>query len=778
MVTSAPRKVGNLPADVTSFVGRREDVAEVDRLLTVSRLVTVTGVGGVGKTRLALRVAERRQRAFAHGAWLVELASVGDAELVAHTVIQSLLIGEQSGRAPLATLVDFLANRQLLLVLDNCEHLPQACAELAHALLLTAERLTILATSRQLLGVQGEHVWPLAPLPAPDPDQALPAKVSERFAAVELFAHRASAALSEFALGADNDRDAARICYRLDGIPLGIELAAVWLRTLSVPQLAARLDNRFDLLTQGNRTVLPRHQTLLATVEWSHELCSAPERLLWARAAVFAGGFDLPAAEAVCAGEELAPEAVFDAVSGLVDKSVLVRDEHAGQVRYRLLETLREYGLARLREAGEEAALRRAHRNYYLILAEQLDADSFGPRQLEWFTRLHAEHVNLRAALDNCLTEPGQARTGLRMAAALWFYWLACGQLREGRYWLDRVLAADRAPSRERAHALWVGGYVAVNQGDLTGSAALLEECRTLAEQVQDNAAYACACFVLAVYNGHANDLPKAAELYDESLARFGQLGEPHRMETLARLNRALYVSFYVDPARGIELCAELEQVSRERGDLWQLSYTHLAMALASLRLGRLIEAQSHARESLRTKWRFADALGIVTTLEVLAWVAGGVGEHERAAVLLGAAQHAWELFGLPLFGAPHWAAPHEACETQARGALRDAVFETAFRRGSGFSLDEAVAYALGEEPMESGQPAPAAAPATTRLTRREREVATLVAQGLTNKEIAARLVIAPRTAESHLEHIMTKLGFTSRARIASWVATQQDPLS
>jgi len=340
------------------------------------------------------------------------------------------------------------------------------------------------------------------------------------------------------------------------------------------------------------------------------------------------------------------------------------------------------------------------------------------------------------------------------------------------------VLAADPAPRPERAHALWVGGYVAALQGDLTGSAALLDECRTLAEQLQDDAAYACASFVLGICVGLANDLPKAAELFDESLARFGRLSEPHHMETVARLNSAMSTAFYVDPARGIELCAELERDSQERGDLWQRSWAHQAMALASLRLGQLVQAQAHACECLRTKWRFADALGIVTTLEPLAWITGAAGEHERAAVLLGAAQHAWEQFGLPLFGSPHYAVPHEACETQARGALGDAVFETAFRRGSGFGLDEAVAYALGEEPMESGQPAPAAAPATDRLTRREREVATLVAQGLTNKEIAARLVIAPRTAESHLEHIMTKLGFTSRARIASWVATQQDPLS
>ncbi len=782
MVTDTSRRqAGNLPAEVTTFVDRRRDLAEVEQLLASVRLVTLTGVGGVGKSRLALRIAARRRRGFRDGAWLVELAAVRDADLVAHTVAEALLLGEQSGRPPLDMLADFLRDRQLCIVLDNCEHLPEACAELVHVLLRAAPELKILATSRQSLGVVGEHVWPVPPLPAPDPDQSGQRRTGESSAALELFADRA-AARSGFTMTPENQRDAARVCYLLDGIPLGIELAAVWLRTLALPQLAARLDDRFGLLTRGDPAVLPRHQTLRAAVEWSYDLCSAPERLLWARTSVFAGGLDLAAAEAVCAGGELAADAVFPALDGLVDKSVLLREERDGRVRFRLLETLREYGLERLREADEEPALRRRHRDYYRQLAEHLDAQWYGPDQLDWLSRLHAEHANLRTALEYCVTQPGEARVGLRMAADLWFYWLPCGQLREGRYWLDRALAADPGPSRERAGALAVNGYLAFFQEDTAVGEAMLVQARPLARQVDAASSYARATMVLGVAATNRMEVTRATELIAEAMAGFAALVEPDSMEPFAKLNVALFLASTVDPVRGVEHCAEQCRSSEARGELWALSWAHLGLAQAEGLLGRLGEATYHARQALRGKWLFRDAVGILTAIERLALVTSAADDHEQAAVLLGAARQCFQYFGLPVFEVPRTAGPRGACEAKTRNALGDAAYELAYRRGTGFSLEEAIAFALGEEPANS-EPAkdePAArAWATaselpTALTERERQVAELVADGLSNRHIAARLLIAQRTAESHVEHILTKLGFSSRAQIATWITEQK----
>ena len=449
--SSQRRAANNLPADLTSFVARRPEAAQIRQLLSTSRLVTLVGVGGVGKTRLAVHVARDVQRAFPDGVFLVELAALTDPALLPHTVIDALAIPEQSSRAPMNILADYLRHRQTLLVFDNCEHLLESAAEITAALLRSTPGLRILATSRQALRVPGEHIMPVPTLPVPAPDVPFVPGFATQYAALALFAERAAAVVPGFAITAENEAAVLRLCQRLEGIPLAIELAAVRLRVLAVADLATRLDRRFQLLTEGSRTAPERHQTLRAAIDWSFDLCTPAEQLLWARASVFAASFDLEAVEAICADGRLLPEAIIDTVAGLTDKSIFIREEHAGRVRFRMLETIREYGQARLRESGTEPALKQRHRNWYVRLVEEASAEWFGPRQEGWSTRLLLEHANLRIALEFCLAQPDQVRIGLHLAGIPWFLWVACGFLTEGRYWLDRALSLDNDPSPERA---------------------------------------------------------------------------------------------------------------------------------------------------------------------------------------------------------------------------------------------------------------------------------------------------------------------------------------
>jgi predicted ATPase/DNA-binding CsgD family transcriptional regulator len=765
-------------------VGRRHDLAEVERLLKVARLVTLTGAGGVGKSRLAVRVASRRQRAFRHGTWLVELAGVRDPRLVAHAVAEALPIGEQTGRALPAILADFLRDRHLLLILDNCEHVSDACATLAASMLRAAADLRIVATSREPLGILGEHLWPVAPLEMPGPDHVLPTRTGDGYPALLLFLDRATAVEPRFALTPDNQGEVVRICRRLDGIPLAIELAAVRMRSMSVAQLSARLDDRFALLARGNRAPRPgHHETLDAAIRWSYELCSPPAQLLWARLSVFAGSLDAAAAQTVCPGGELSAGDMRVGLDDLVDKSVLLREEYAGHVRYRLLETLREYGNHRLREVGGEAALRRAHRDFYLGLAEQLSADWFGPDQLEWHARLRAEHDNLRGAMEYCLCEPGQTRAGMRLATGLWFYWASGAHLREGRYWMDRFLAADPRPSPERIVLLAEAGRIALAQGDLAAAETMLVEARALARQHGDDAGYARATQHLSWAVGMQGKHAMQRTYSEEALAWYADQFPPDPLHHFARLRQATFEAFSGDAHRGLELCDQCRVVSEQHGELWVQSYAHNGIAYAMWRLGRLDEARRHAHEGLRIKRQFADALGIAVAIELLAWIAARKGQARRGATLLGTAAEVWRSFGVRTLGPQLESESHAACEIQLRQELGTAGFEAAVTAGAGRTLDQAVADALGEPRTEPARASVARTPPTSGagadwslLTRREQEVAKLICAGLSNKQIAARLVIATRTAEGHVEHILAKLGLTNRAQLAVLVAADQSP--
>ncbi|WP_106192548.1 ATP-binding protein [Umezawaea tangerina] len=750
-------QVGNLPASTTVLLGRKADLAEVRRLLAKARLVTLTGVGGVGKTRLALHTAADLRRAFGDGVWFVELAPIVDGGLLVHTVLEALGVHDDTGRDQSAVLVEHLRDRRVLVVLDGCEHVLDAAAELADRLLRVAPGLRLLVTSRERLDVEGEHLWQVAPLALPDPDRPV-----RRTAALELFADRAAAVVPGFALTGDNQQVVAEICRLLGGIPLAIELAAVRLRLLPLEHLRAGLDDTYRLLAAGRRGGLPRHQTLRAAVEWSFALCTEEEQDLWRRVSVFAGSFGLDAAQDVCGG-------ALEVLGGLVDKSVLIGERGVDGVRFRLLEPLRQFGRDRLRALGEEESLRRKHRDHFVALAERGEREWFGPEQGRVQERTRQDHANLRAAVDHCLADPDGYDVGLHLVGTLWFYWIGCGALGEGRRWVDRVLALGTGPGPLRAKVLWVGGYLATVQGDLTAAVGMLEECRGYARKAGDRGALAYATHRLACTMLVGDDLDRAGELFDEAWGLYRALGLLDSNVLMARVELGIVALFREDLDLAGELCAGAKAEGEQHGEQWSSAYATWVLAMCAFARGEWDESEALARESLGVKRAFDDLLGVVLGIEVLAWNAAARGCADRAATLLGAAHRLWQSVGYPLFGSRYFGAPHGECERAVIGVLGEKAFGVALRRGMAFGLAEAVGFALGEAAVVA-----AVAEVPSPLTRREGEVADLVAGGLSNKDIAVRLVIAVRTAEGHVERILQKLGFSSRTQIAAWVAERQ----
>src|SRR5438067_2420956 len=635
-------RLGRVPAEVTGLVGRRSDVAEVRRLLSSARLVTLTGTGGSGKSRLAVRAAAELRRAFAEGVWVVDLAAVTEAALLHYAIAEELGIGPSERPLPDA-LLEHVRDREMLLVLDNCEHLVDECAAFADRALRTAPGLRVLCTSRRVLGMAAEHVWDVAPLGVPEQGQAYDSGAETRYPGVALFVERAAAVAPWFALDAENWPTVAEICRQLDGLPLAIELAAAQLRTLSLGQLATGLREHFRHLSTRH-AVPARHRGLDSAFDWDFELCSPGEQALWQRLSVFTGTFELSAAEYVF------EEPVLDLLAGLIEKSVLCRVESAdGLPRYRLLETVRRYGLDRLRSAygaDEERRLRRRHRDWYVDLAEQYDADWFGPRQTQWAARMRAEYANIGAAPDSD---------------------------------------------------------------------------------------FGAALFTLAF---------------------------------------AMATFFAGDARRGAELCARLRETCLRRGERWWYGYVLTSSSYPAVAAGELAEAAGYLRESLRIRRELGDSIGTASSLERLAWLAAANGQPERAARLLGAADRSWRKLGRQLWGAELLLRDREECARRCQAALRAERFAALVAQGGGLSTEEAIRYAL-----EEAEPAPAATGTPVeegRLSPRERQVAELIAQGLSNHQIATQLVTSQRTAESYVQNILRKLGFSSRAQVAAWVAGQR----
>ncbi len=749
-----------LPAEVTSFVGRRRELSETRKLLSAERLVTLTGTGGVGKTRLAVRAAAQVHRMFPDGAWLIELAAVQDPDLVAVTVAVALGVRDTGGD-PVARLTAFLRDKRLLLVLDNCEHLGRSCAALVHELLAAAPGLRILTTSRHVLGVEGEHVFPVPPLAVPEVRDFESAAGLD---VVALFADRAAAVSAGFAVDRANWPQVVQVCRRLDGIPLAIELAAVWLRVLGVDELLDRLDDYFALLARGSPAAPARHRTLAGAVAWSHDLCGAAEQRLWARLAVFADGFDLAAAEAVGGGPE--PAAVLDLVAGLVDSSVVQAGRVDGVPRFRLLEPVRQYALAKLRESGEEDVVRQRHRDHYLAVAEQAEHDwRHGPDQAGAAARLRREGSNIRAALEYSLSTPGQEAAGLRLGVSCRLRWLFFGHVAEGRRWLERALALNPAPSRDRARALWIVASARCFMGEAASAFEPAEEVEAWARANEDESELAHAHLVLGGCHFLSGDVRAAAVLFRAAADRLEARGERSSLlfQSLSSLAQSLAWHGELDEAlavadRGLAL-------SDRTGEQFSRVNLRYARGLTYWRQGRFAEASRELVSALRHARPFDDVLGAVKAMEVLAWATAGEGRPDRAAELLGVSHAVWPLLGPePLFGFPQLVGAHEKCVADVVHALGAARYETAFARGVSAAGDvgRAIAAALGEALPPPHPP---------ELSEREFEVAQLVAEGLTNKDIALRLVISRRTAESHVAHILGKLGFGSRSQIATWLA-------
>jgi predicted ATPase/DNA-binding CsgD family transcriptional regulator len=785
------QRPGELPLEVTGFVGRSCELAELTGLLRTARLVTVTGPGGVGKTRVALRaVAQLTEtglaREFPDGIWLVELSGLHDPELLPDTVATGLGLAGNENHSQLDAILGHLRDQRLLLILDTCEHLIDACAMLAD-ILLRATPVTVLATSRQPLAVPGEHTCVIPPLPVPDPR----ARHAGDGDAVELFAQCAAAAVPGFAVTDANRACVIRLCRRLDGVPLAIELAAVRLRAVPLEQLVDRLEDRFRLLAGGRRAALRHHQTIWAATEWSYDLCAPAEQLLWARLAAFAGSFEVEAVEQVCADERLDARDVLATLIGLVDKSVVLRVDMQGTdrdgTRYMLLDTIREFGVEKLAARGEEEMIRERHLDRYLGLAVYLGENPLADDQVPCYRRLRLEHADLRAALEYALAAPGRHRDAAAMAISLDGYWQMSSTPGEGRHWLGKVLPRLGELSRGRALALIIDGYLACLQDDVAAGLAELQQGIALAEERGDDRirtrGYLNLTMALAL-NGCYEEAARAG-----STAYEGARATNDTAMLIVLDSHVGYLNMLAGQVEeGLARCRSgLDRLGPESGERWQQSYLLLLEGICLFLLGDLGASAGAFRTALAMKHEIADTMGTGYALEGTAWLAAAEQRWTRAAWLLGAADTRWQLVGGRLGGNATVEALHARAEQSVRAALGAERYRALHDLGAGYPLEEIVRLAAqdaDELPPPPGtadrapafpSPAPPVpAPPLPALTSRELEIAALVGEGLSNRQIAERLVISKRTVDAHIEHIYGKLGVSSRVQLASWLRSSQ----
>jgi predicted ATPase/DNA-binding winged helix-turn-helix (wHTH) protein len=686
--TSASTHRHNLPQPLTSFIGREQQIAELKALLGSARLLTLTGSGGCGKTRLAMQLAADLAGAYPDGIWLVEFAALAEPALVPQAVAQVFGLKDEPGKHLTQTIAEHLAPRHLLLVLDNAEHLLEACAQLSDAVLRASAKLSVLVTSRERLGIVGELNYRVPSLTSPGPEhKATPEQVSACESA-RLFIERAQLQQAHFAITTGNADAVAVICHRLDGIPLAIELAAARVRSMPVEEVSRRLDQRFDILTGGSRTALPRHQTLRSLIDWSYDLLSPAEQALLCRVSIFSGGWTLEAAEQVCVGKAFHDKDVLNLLTSLADKSLVVTKEHRGATRYGLLETVRYYARDRLLDRGEEETLTRLHCDYLLTLAEAADAKRLSEEQGVWLQRLESEHDNLRAALAWCCTAGGHAADGLRLAAALGWFWRTRGHIGEGRRWLSVLI--DTTPSGEdgpsRADALRWAGILAAYQADYPAAQVLLEAALVIYRRVGNRMGIATSLSHLGMVVAEEKADHAAAQLlFEETLEMYRELGDQQGIGmALTNLGLIAHVQGHHSAAQPLyeEALAILRPMGN-RGNVAALT-NNLGSALCSQ--GDCARGKPLLKEALALWDELANRVGLVDSLEEFAGLAWLQAQPARAACLWGRAARLREEIGSPQ--SPRVQAAVKPYIAAARAALGDEAFESAWAEGRAVALD------------------------------------------------------------------------------------------
>jgi predicted ATPase/DNA-binding CsgD family transcriptional regulator/DNA-binding XRE family transcriptional regulator len=811
---------GLLPAPLSSFVGRRHELTDLHQLVTAHRLVTLLGPGGIGKTRLAVEVAAGLVDYFSDGVVFVPLASVRDPDLVVGAMAQALGIREMGSRALSDRLRTRLRDADVLLLLDNFEHVLPAADDLA-SLLAACPRLRLLVTSRAPLRISGEREVAVPPLALPDSRTLLSAEQLRNCEAVRLFLERGASVRPHLAVTDDQTRVVAEICSRLDGLPLAIELAAARLRVLTADDLLERLEARLPLLVGGPRDAPARQQTLTATIDWSYDLLDGSEKALFRHLSVFVGGFTLEAAESVCSDGD-SPIAVLDGLESLLAQSLIQiqieRDEEDHHTpRLRMLETVREYALERARSAAELAELRRRHAAYFTTLAELAQAKLASIHAPDWLQRLEAEHNNLRAALHRAVQEH-DADTALRLSSAIWQFWYARGYLTEGSRWLDEALRlSDRVASTQqdaaggsihltaRARALTGAGVLAHYQGHYARAGSLCGQSLSLCRRLGDQLGTADALHGLALVARSGGDFAMARTMYEEARRIREALGDrwglsytlrylavvlwmeteyaeagPASEAALALAREigdrqgsatALTVRSYVARSLGDNKAAEAAarealSLHESYGDRRGAAQALWALGMAITAEGRYGEASGHYKRALAVFSDVGDRFWCCICLTGLAEIALARG-HPRDAVCLLAANSAM----MAAIGGALWPSikPHiQRTLEQACARLGEPAFQRTWARGESLSVEQAVALAMSV-PESHGVMVAGSEP-TSQLTPRELDVASRVARGLTNKQIASDLVIAEGTADRHVSNILGKLGFKSRAQVAAWV--------
>jgi len=772
--------VGNLPSEISTFIGRRRELVLGKELLSSTRLLTLTGTGGIGKTRLARRLAADTSRAFPDGVWLVELADIQRGGFVAATLAAPQGLRSQAVD-PMTQLTNHLADKNLLLVLDNCEHLVDECAAVVTGVLSAAPHLRVLATSRHVLGVPGEQVYPVPPMSV-SPFTGAPAGGSPDADSVTLFVNRGRAANPDFTITAANSETISQICRRLEGVPLAIELAAVRLRTLTEDQILARLDQALDLLVVGPRSTPERQQRIEATIDWSYRLCTPAEQRLWRGLSVFAGGVTLEALEELGAEANLPANDLLEALDGLVEKSIVTRTESGGAARFHLLEVLRQFGHRQLSSVGEVDAVHLAHLRHFERLAARGPHAYCSADDFSWMDEVRREQANIRVGLEYALSAPESVGRAMTIAVDLKPYWTHTGFLQEGYEWLGRAVEAGRdGRTADLLNALSARADLGLLLAQTEPSLEMLAECHKLAASLpEDELAprlQAQIAFVEVLAAFFSDGPGRALEIGTEAtrLAREVEADDPGVTgQTLAIV---CICAFLAGDARAEELTRDSLAMTERHGARLLRAVAVWTLGLCRWRAGDVVASEAHLTEALDGYDEF-DSQGLVgSAAETLGWTAALVGEHDRAAVLFGFVDRVREVAKLniaqnitDLVGA--------TVRADVRRHLGERAWQEAVQRGRELSRAEGVALARRRKPSRAHETASQAKDkrreaAGAALTKRESEVARLVADGLSNKEIAERLVISVRTAEAHVENILVKLNLNSRTQVAAWFSGQ-----